>query len=315
MRTILLILLSLPTAWGTVWAEAQAEIETAYIIDVGTLVLREAPKDAAKPVAELGTGTALQVLEHDGDFARVQTGDGMQGWLPAARLAAEPPARLLVEYLGPRQREALRERVLVEHQLILAEAQLAAERERVDAARELQAADDNKASGEAQAEEQSAADSASEDGTAGPDADAAADADADADAAVDADAASRAPTAPEPVVDPALAAAQANVQRLRDRLAEWEQATAPASDPERRALEAELERLRADSLGLRARIASAYAVLDGQGVPDARTLARVAPGVPVWYWGVLAAAFIVGILGGAGWLDWRHRRRHGGFRI
>lgn len=66
---------------------------------------------------------------------------------------------------------------------------------------------------------------------------------------------------------------------------------------------------------LQARIEAALANLQGKQVPTASELAAIRPSFPVWYWILLIAIFIGGIAAGIGWIDYQHRKRHGGFRI
>lgn len=66
---------------------------------------------------------------------------------------------------------------------------------------------------------------------------------------------------------------------------------------------------------LQARIEAAAANLQGKQIPTASELAAIRPSFPVWYWILLFAIFIGGIAAGVGWVDYHHRKRHGGFRI
>ncbi len=66
---------------------------------------------------------------------------------------------------------------------------------------------------------------------------------------------------------------------------------------------------------LQVRIEAALANLQGKQVPSTSELAAIRPSFPVWYWILLFAIFIGGIAAGVGWIDYHHRKRHGGFRI
>jgi len=66
---------------------------------------------------------------------------------------------------------------------------------------------------------------------------------------------------------------------------------------------------------LQVRIEAALANLQGKQIPSTSELAAIRPSFPVWYWILLFAIFIGGIAAGVGWIDYHHRKRHGGYRI
>jgi SH3 domain protein len=66
---------------------------------------------------------------------------------------------------------------------------------------------------------------------------------------------------------------------------------------------------------LQARIEAAVANLKGDKVPSASELAAIRPSFPLWYWILLFAIFVGGVAAGVGWVDYHHRKRHGGFRV
>ena len=59
----------------------------------------------------------------------------------------------------------------------------------------------------------------------------------------------------------------------------------------------------------------ALAHLNGDEVPTAEELALMRPRLPNWMWSLLVLMVIIGIAIGVSWMDYRHRRRHGGFRV
>lgn len=79
--------------------------------------------------------------------------------------------------------------------------------------------------------------------------------------------------------------------------------------------ETSLHDLQTQNQQLQARIEAAVANLQGKQVPTASELASIQPTFPIWYWILLLAIFIGGIAAGVGWIDYHHRKRHGGFRI
>ncbi|MCP5152496.1 MAG: TIGR04211 family SH3 domain-containing protein [Ectothiorhodospiraceae bacterium] len=115
-------------------------------------------------------------------------------------------------------------------------------------------------------------------------------------------------------------------ERLRQLGAELEGALAEA---QARAVEAEARAApqRADDVTAREAVPAEPdhpATTTDEASPDAEPreyLARVARGLeralarPGWEWGALAVSTLVGVGVGAWLVDWRSRRRHGGFRV
>ncbi|MBN1238949.1 MAG: TIGR04211 family SH3 domain-containing protein [Gammaproteobacteria bacterium] len=77
-------------------AAANAGAETAYVTDLLRLGIHRAPDTSDRAFDSLISGTALEVLESSVNYARVRTSEGQEGWVKAAYLVAEKPARLRV---------------------------------------------------------------------------------------------------------------------------------------------------------------------------------------------------------------------------
>ncbi len=92
-RLILVLLLTLFS--GTSIA---AEV-VKYVNDYLVITLRSGPGNQFKIEKTLGTGTRLTVLEEseDGQYSKVRTGAGTEGWVLNQYLVSEPVARLLLE--------------------------------------------------------------------------------------------------------------------------------------------------------------------------------------------------------------------------
>lgn len=70
--------------------------ETTYVIDQ-LLVGLHAEKNLESAITKvLPTGTMLEILERDGELARVKDNDNSEGWIDIAYLMDNPPARLMV---------------------------------------------------------------------------------------------------------------------------------------------------------------------------------------------------------------------------
>ena len=80
-------------------APLNAFAETAYVIDQ-LLVGVHAEKNLESAIIKvLPTGTQLEILERDGELARVKDNDNGEGWIDTAYLMNNPPARAMVERL------------------------------------------------------------------------------------------------------------------------------------------------------------------------------------------------------------------------
>ncbi|RKZ35710.1 MAG: TIGR04211 family SH3 domain-containing protein [Gammaproteobacteria bacterium] len=80
--------------------------EIAYVID-RLLVGIHQEQDLNSTITKVvPTGTPLEVLERDGDFARVRAGDGVTGWVDASYIMKEKPSQVVVLELE-KERERL----------------------------------------------------------------------------------------------------------------------------------------------------------------------------------------------------------------
>lgn len=75
-----------------------AAADTAYVTDSLRLGLHRAADTSDRPFRTLESGTELEVLERDRNYARVKVvADGAEGYVKAAYLVSDKPARLIVE--------------------------------------------------------------------------------------------------------------------------------------------------------------------------------------------------------------------------
>ncbi len=87
MRSLCAILLLLPLL---------AAAETAYVTDNLRLGLHQAEDTSDRAFRMLESGQALEILSRDRNYANVQLPDGVQGFVKAAYLVDEKPAKLIV---------------------------------------------------------------------------------------------------------------------------------------------------------------------------------------------------------------------------
>jgi SH3 domain protein len=71
---------------------AVASAQTAYITDVLRLGIHAAPDTSDQAFATLVSGTAVEVLERNTNYARVKLADGREGWVRATYLVTTAPA-------------------------------------------------------------------------------------------------------------------------------------------------------------------------------------------------------------------------------
>lgn len=121
------------------------------------------------------------------------------------------------------------------------------------------------------------------------------------------------------VVDPELknklAASQKEVEALKLKVVELEKKPQPKVSLDQKQIFNELEKVKDQNDVMQKRIDVALAHLNGTRIPSAEELASIRPQFPSWYWTLLAIILLVGIIAGYFIMDYRFRRRHGGFRI
>jgi len=80
-------------------APLAAVAETAYVTDNLRLGLYESPDTSGRPFRMLESGQAMDVLSRDRNYANVRMPDATEGWVKAAYLVDDKPARLIVAEL------------------------------------------------------------------------------------------------------------------------------------------------------------------------------------------------------------------------
>ena len=73
-----------------------AAAETGYVTDRLMLGLHQAEDTSDRPFRSLESGTAFEILSRDRLYARVRLADGTEGYVKAAYMVDEPPAKLIV---------------------------------------------------------------------------------------------------------------------------------------------------------------------------------------------------------------------------
>ena len=86
-----------------------AAAETGYVTDRLMLGLHQAEDTSDRPFRSLESGTEFEILSRDRLYAHVRLADGTEGYVKAAYVGDEPPAKLIVN-----QTQAELERVTTE---------------------------------------------------------------------------------------------------------------------------------------------------------------------------------------------------------
>ena len=98
MRLVIVVLALLPVI---------AVAETAYITDNLRLGLHQRADTSDRAFRMLESGQELEIISRDRNYANVQLPDGARGYVKAAYLVAEKPAKLIVAETAA-ERDALR---------------------------------------------------------------------------------------------------------------------------------------------------------------------------------------------------------------
>jgi len=80
--------------------------ETAYVTDNLRLGLYAAEDTSGRPIRMLDSGQAMEILSRDRNYANVLLPDASEGWVKAAYLVDEKPAKLIVAEITA-ERDAL----------------------------------------------------------------------------------------------------------------------------------------------------------------------------------------------------------------
>lgn len=119
----------------------------------------------------------------------------------------------------------------------------------------------------------------------------------------------------DPELENKLTASLQEVKTLKLKIVELEKKPEPKMDIDQKQIFNELKDVKTQNDVMQKRIEIALAHLNGKRIPTAEELASIRPQFPSWYWSLLVVILLVGIISGYFIMDYRFRRRHGGFRI
>ena len=112
-----------------------------------------------------------------------------------------------------------------------------------------------------------------------------------------------------------LTASLQEVETLKLKVVELEKKPEPKLDIDQKQIFNELKEAKEQNDNMTKRIDVALAHLNGERIPTAEELASIRPKFPTWYWTLLVIILLIGVVAGYFIMDFRFRRRHGGFRI
>ena len=76
-----------------------AHADTRYVSDTLVISVRDAQSQDANVLGFIKTPTAVDVLGEQGDYLKIKTKDGLEGWVLAKYIVAEKPKVLIIEDL------------------------------------------------------------------------------------------------------------------------------------------------------------------------------------------------------------------------
>ncbi len=86
-----------------------AHADTRYVSDMLVISVRDAQRQDADVLGYIKTPTAVDVLGEQGDYLKIKTNDGLEGWVLAKYIVTEKPKALIIEDLKTQIEELKKE--------------------------------------------------------------------------------------------------------------------------------------------------------------------------------------------------------------
>ena len=83
-------------------AAGNVKAETQYVSDVFVITLRSGPEKDAEKIRTLRSNTPLEVIEENGEYLKVRTKEGEEGWIIKRYLTSNLPKPMIITELGER---------------------------------------------------------------------------------------------------------------------------------------------------------------------------------------------------------------------
>jgi len=122
-------------------------------------------------------------------------------------------------------------------------------------------------------------------------------------------------TVVDPETENKLMAALKKIEELNSTIRKLKEKPKTVINVDQQKIVSELNEVKDQNDIMQQRIDVALAHLNGDRIATAEELESIRPQFPTWYWTLLSIILLVGIIIGYFIMDYRLRRRHGGFRV
>lgn len=258
-----------------------AQAQEMYITDRVILGVHQNADENSVLVDSLPSGSKVEILTTDADFSKVKLDSGVEGWIKTEFLIKEKPSLLK---LGE---------VTSNLNVITKELKILKERS-VKRERDLQTREDQVANSKSTIKDLKKQLKQTQT------------------ALTNISSGSATTTTISTENSAELEYANSKIEELQKQIEELQNAAilenVEQDEPTKAQLNAEIKKLLM-------RIKVAKANLSGEEIPSPEELAAIQPQMPRWYWVLLAVMVILGFILGILFIDYMHRKKHGGFRL
>ena len=122
-------------------------------------------------------------------------------------------------------------------------------------------------------------------------------------------------TVVDPETENKLTASLKKIEELNSKILKLKEKPKKIVNVDQKQIIYELKEVKEQNDVMQQRIDVALAHLNGDRIPTAEELESIRPQFPTWYWTLLSIILLLGIIIGYFIMDYRSRRRHGGFRV
>jgi SH3 domain protein len=261
----------------------QLHAEEMYVTDRVILGVHQSPEENSLLKDSLPTGTKVEILETEASFSKVKLESGIEGWIKTEFLIKEKPSILLLGEVTSKLQTATEELKKLKEKSTKRE-------------RDLQTREDQVANSKSTIKDlkkqlkqtQTALEAVSKAGNV------------------------TSTTTVSTENSAELEAANSQIEELQKQIEELQNAAimenVEQDEPSKAQLNSEIKKLLM-------RIKVAQANLNGEEIPSPEELAAIQPQMPLWYWVLLSMILILGFIFGTLFIDYMHRKKHGGFRL
>ncbi|VAW98126.1 hypothetical protein MNBD_GAMMA22-1183 [hydrothermal vent metagenome] len=262
-----------------------AHAQEMYVTDRVILGVHQAADETSVLVSSLPSGTKVEILDSLANFSKIKLDSGIEGWIKTEFLIKDKPSILALGEVTTKLESATQELKKLKER--------ATKRERDLQTREDQVANSKSTIKDLKKQLTESKAALANANTAKPE------------------------TVAEPVVvapdnSAELEAANLKIDELSKQIEELQTATimdnVEQNEPSKAQLNSEIKKLLM-------RIKVAQANLNGEEIPSPEELAAIQPQMPLWYWVLLSTMIILGFVFGIFFIDYMHRKKHGGFRL